>query len=364
MILRRHTLDRILSRAERTIALLDRCRPLNGRGERERLLQEWLRGRKRVPAWVYPPPGGLSDVRAALEVVAKRSTNAGPWGRLYAARALELDAEAAAAEVVGLPEFRQRAALRFGIDPGVDGSEAEALARSWGTEIPPEAPRERLSKSDDELNPNSLISALLRAVGQHRLPFRVVTSADLPCAAATGDGILIVRVGMWQTAREVERIVLHEIAAHALPRSRARSERLALFRVGTARGSDDEEGRALMLEERHGFLDVARRAQLGRRHLAALAVRAGADWVETVELLEKIGANTPEAVDLAARAHRGGGLGREIIYLTAQCRVRRALAQNPEIETWMQRGRISADVAPQLSSLGEPPDLFDARDAA
>jgi hypothetical protein len=364
MALKRRSLEQGLARAERAVALLDRCRPLNAKREQIRVLAEWQRGNKRAPRWSYARAEQLAETRAELEWIANHGSRAGAWGRLFAERALELAAEADAADHVGSAEFRERAALRFPIDRGADGEQAEALARAWSTEQGSTPSSAALIESDNERDPESLISALRRAVGEQRLGFRVVASAELPCAAATGEDILLVRMGMFHTRREVRRIVLHELEAHALPRCRARAERLGLFRVATARGADDEEGRALLLEERAGFLDARRRAQLGRRHLAALSVRRGAGWVETVELLLELGTPLAEAIDLAARAHRGGGLGREVVYLTSLVRVRRALAEDPSLESFMRRGRISVQAAPILRQLGEPPDTLDTRSAA
>lgn len=363
MNLRRRALERILTQAERAVALLDRCRATNARSERERVLLDWRAGRRSAPELVYPDIPDLGEVRASLESIAETCALAGGWGRLYAERALELACEAAAVERIGRSDFRQRAAERYPVDRGPDGAQCEALARSWCREAPP-PDLSNAVQSDDERDPDSLISALRRAVGLERLPFRVVASAELPCAAATGDGILLVRMGILLRPQDVRRIVLHEIEAHALPRTRARGERLGLYRIGTARGSDDEEGRALLLEERAGLLDAHRRAELGRRHLAALSVRQGADWVETVELLLELGTELAPALDLASRAHRGGGLGREVVYLTAFLRVRRAVSRDPGVESWMRRGRIAVDAIPALSELGEPPELLSAKNAA
>ena len=158
--------------------------------------------------------------------------------------------------------------------------------------------------------------------------------------------------------------MLHEIHGHALPRARPRHEPLGLFAVGTAGGSDDEEGRALLLERRAGCLGAHRRAELARRHLAATALRNGADFSETVRLLLATESSIDEALAIAARAHRGGGLGREIVYLTALARVGRILEVDPDVETWMERGRIAAHAVPILRTLGAPPDLFRVPDAA
>jgi hypothetical protein len=62
------------------------------------------------------------------------------------------------------------------------------------------------------------------------------------------------------------------------------------------------------------------------------------------------------AVRIAARVARGatgdGGLGREVVYLTARVRVARA--QRSElgkvIESVMSRGRVAANVAPALAA--------------
>jgi len=109
--------------------------------------------------------------------------------------------------------------------------------------------------------------------GALHLPIRISTSRDMACAAATGEGCIVVRTGVSHTASAGRRIALHEVYAHALPRARAVRESIGLFAVGTAGASDDEEGRAVLIEERHELLDDARRRELGARHIAATAAR-------------------------------------------------------------------------------------------
>lgn len=362
MTVRRRDLERGLAHAERVIALAERCRPTNARHELERVLEGWRRGHERAPAWQFAPAAGLADVCTGLEQVARHAETCCGWGRLYADRARELAVEAELAERVGTPGFAAQAARRYPVEPGQDGETARTWAEAWAVESP-SAERGEAVRSDDEHRPESLISAMRRAVGEHRLPFRVVVHDDLLSAAATGDGIIVVRGGARYRRFDVERIVRHEIEGHALPRTRARSESSALFSVGTAGGSDDEEGRALLLEERSGCLGAERRAELGRRHLAAIAVRRAADFVETVRLLLGLGADVEQAVLIANRVHRGGGLAREIVYLTALARVGRLLVADPEAERWLERGRIAVGAVPVLRELGEPPELMRARAA-
>jgi hypothetical protein len=356
-------LDRLLGTAERSIALLERCRPRNACGELRRLLDRWSRGHPTAPAFRYAAPVDLSPVQMALETLAETADQAGPWGRLYAQRARELLHEASVVGAIDTPAFRQRAAHRFALVTGPHLAQAQQWARQWCACVAPAEPSSTHC-SDDERDGSSLISVLRRAVGRHRLPFRVAVSAELPSAAATGEGVILVRATFRCSVQDARRIALHELLGHAFPRHRAQRELLGLFRVGTAGSAEDEEGRALLLEQRSGLFDERRRVELGRRHLAALAVRAGADFFETVRMLSTLGAPLAQALEIAARCHRGGGLAREAVYLPALARVKDCLQADPELEGWMERGRISLAAASLLRGLGDPPEYLPLPDAA
>jgi len=177
----------------------------------------------------------------------------------------------------------------------------------------------------------------------------------LASLAATGDGVILVATSKWIARRDVERTVLHEIAGHALPREAAAHQRLGIFALGTARGVDDQEGRALLIEESAGFLDGGRRRDLGLRHVAARRTLEGQKFVDVTRVLLDHGSKIADAVRIAARVARGGlaagGIAREIVYLPALLRVRRALCGPfaAVIERMMASGRIAADVAPLVS---------------
>jgi hypothetical protein len=157
------------------------------------------------------------------------------------------------------------------------------------------------------------------------------------------------------TKEDVERTVMHEIEAHAIPRSRAAQGRFAIFQIGTARGIDDQEGFALVLEERHNFLSPRRERELAARHLAVEAMDGGATFTDAVQQLIKEHAVGPrESVLVAERVYRGGdgispGLGRERIYLEAFLRVKSHLAKSPTDEGVLTSGQISLDAIPVLA---------------
>jgi hypothetical protein len=343
-------LDRLLAAVERKTALLERCRPVNAASETERVAERWVSGEFVAPDFRYRPRPELAPALRALEVVVTELSDQDPLESLYRSRARELFQEASVADAIGTPDFASRAALRFPIDCSADGIRADDVADAW-VSLSPVVGGERIV-SDDAGDPRSLVRQIGLLTGTLRLPVRISTSRDMACAAATGDGCIVVRTGVSHSVDAGRRIALHEVYAHALPRARAVRESIGLFAVGTAQASDDEEGRAVLIEERHTLLDDARRRELASRHIAATSVREGADFVGTVRGLVDRGIAVRDAVFVAARVHRGGGLARELVYLPAFFRVKRAFAEEPLLEAWFERGRLSVAAARSLRQIG------------
>lgn len=63
------------------------------------------------------------------------------------------------------------------------------------------------------------------------------------------------------------------------------------------------------------MLDASRKKELGLRHTAARMVHEGEPFARIVQCMESMGIAVPEAVRIAARVSRGGGVGRERVYL-------------------------------------------------
>lgn len=367
--------DRALTLAANQIRLIRAATPDNADGELGELTRSFQRGAPRLPRWRYDAPPLPPDLPRALEQLAAFLDNEPPLGPLYAARARELRLEAALIEAIGTPRLTSLARERFlctSPEARDDQQKADDLAVRWTSDIdhlslPEPAKRgderaqraaldgEALVRSCDENDPRSLLSRLATEVGRKKLPVRVCTQAGMASLAATGDGVILVAQNRWLLRRDIERTVLHEIEGHALPRARASRAPLAIFAFGTARGIDDQEGRAIAIEDGAGFLDVARKFELGCRHLAARAALDGADFPQIIDLLRQRGAHLAAALRIAARVQRGshgvGGLAREVVYLPARCKMER-LARGPNgrnIEQVMRGGRVAADVALALA---------------
>ena len=352
--------DARLRAARERVRVLAAATPANAVEERARLTEAYARGEAVLPAWRYARTD-LADVRRDLDVLEHEVTSSAggdALAELYAARARELALEAALCEAVGTPALGPLAARRFGSFAPATRRRAEALATAW---IRPEGepveaePDLADVDTDDAAHAGSLLSRLRAEVARRRLPFEIVVHPPLAALAATGERTIYVAAGRRIPERAARRTVLHEIDGHAVPRHRGRSSRVGLFALGCARGSDDQEGYALWLESRHGFLDGARRHELAARSHAVRAMRSGAGFVDTVRHLHRdLGVPARRAVVVAERVFRGShgstpGLGREHVYLEALVRVREHLDRAPADEGVLGAGQVSLDAVAALA---------------
>jgi len=365
--------ERLLSEAVRTVRLLGSVVPRNAAQERARLVAAFEAGGSASPRWSYARTDHTS-LRKALAAAAHRlGAEPHPIAQLYAARARELEIEAALASEAGTNVLGALARARFrSLSPQAAG-EATILARKWiaeGREALASEPAPSELLTSDSTEKGSLLTRMREEVGRLQLPFAVVVQPSLAALAATGERHILVAAGRRTTRDDVERTVMHEIEAHAIPRHRASLARLALFQIGTARGIDDQEGLAIVLEDRGNFLSPRRKRELAARHLAVEAMDGGATFTDAVSALVKEHGLLPsEAVLVGERAFRGGdgvapGLGRERIYLEAYLRVKHHLDRKPTDEGVLTSGQVSLDAISVLAPIvkktrqTEPPGVL------
>jgi hypothetical protein len=344
---------RALVLAEDSVRLLARAAPRDAARETARCERAFSLGQKLVLERGDAAPADLSRTRQALARVRELTLELGAFGRLHAERAEELELEARLVESFGTRALPALAAERFPNPTPAAARECDEFAND-ALALPPE-PATALHASDDETDSASLVVRLRVRARELGLPLSVRLSRDQLATAATGVGVVSVRPRVMLSARAAERIAVHELLGHALPRARAAYADWALFRAGTRRSQDDEEGRALLCEERGGWLDTERRRELAFRHLAALGVRGGAEPRDSVRRLVEVGAPLSRAVEIAVRVHRGGGLAREIVYLPSYFAVRRAFATEPGLERWFERGRLGLEAARAFTRAPPPP---------
>jgi hypothetical protein len=311
-----------------------------------------------VPRWTYAlrAHDELLRALAAAEHTLDRGAET-PIDALYLERVRELTLEATLCTSAGPETIGPLARQRFAPDPRATRAASE-LARVWLEE--PWAPPSGATVVSDDPDPRSLLSRMRSAVGDLRLPFSVVAQPSLAPLAATGEHVILVAPGRLVHDEDARRTVLHEIEGHARPRARSQRSSLALLRGGTARGVDHQEGRALLLEERAGFLGPRRKRQLAARHRAVEAMVEGASFTDVaLDLVNAHDLEASEAVVVAERVFRGSdgrrpGLGRERVYLESFVRVRDHLATRPEDEDVLAAGQVAVDAIAALRAFTSP----------
>lgn len=347
-------IERLVVHAAREVRLLATLTPREAHTERARLVAELTGKRRALPRWTYAPRAD-DELRRALDAAerALAESNGSPLDELYLARIRELSLEAALCAAAGTRQVGPLARRRFAPDPRVGGA-ASKLCVVWLAE-PVTTPSGVAVVSDDP-HPGSLLTRMRAAVGDLRLPFSVVAQPNLAPLAATGERVILVATGRAVRDEDCRRTVLHEIDGHARPRALSQGSSLALLRAGTARGIDDQEGRALLLEERAGFLGPRRKRQLAARHYAVEAMLDGASFADVAwALAETHGLEAPDAIVVAERVFRGSdgtrpGLGRERVYLESYVRVRGHLEAHPEDEEVLAAGQVAVDAVDDLRS--------------
>ena len=335
-----------LTVAEAQIILLARSHPTNWLELQTRLIEKWKLGHPEDPVFLFAPPPNLAKLRHALDQLEKWSEDQGPWGEIYAARCRELRLEAEIAEHIGDATVRGRARRRFSVHGANSGSLIQ-LARTW-IQLEQSSDSKETIRSDDESDDRSLICQMRCELQRCGFSYPVRLENRLASHATVDDKFVWLKPQVYLLPNESKRIVIHEVYGHVARRVAVKSPENAGFACGTSGADADEEGRALWLEDSAGLFDSTRKADIGRRHWVSEACREGATFSDAVRSLIELNTTIEKAINMALRVWRGGGIAREIVYLDAYCRAKKALSESPELESWMQRGRLSIDVARRL----------------
>lgn len=345
-------LEDVLLSIERDIGLIAAFFPINLDAESGRLAMALKQGDFYQPQFVYressaerarnaPMAERLQAIEmtlASIQAVEKERPERFIVGLLLErVRELSLELEIVRTEVG--PGVAAAARCLYAFGPEALGA-ADALAAQWLDE-----PRVEEERPSDE----SLCASFGRLASKSGYSISIL-DRDIASTAAISNDCLVARRGARVSSQEAERLFIHEVEGHLFPRRRAK-EQPTPFQIGTRDCNADEEGRAILLEERSRHLSPSRRLSLAVRHSVAQAVRNGSDLDQlALRLVWKNGAGVDLVAREVCRSLRGGGLAREIVYLPAYLRVRRALLKHPEDEDWMALGRISTAAAREFSA--------------
>ena len=181
-------------------------------------------------------------------------------------------------------------------------------------------------------------------------PGRIRIAPGLNSKSAVGGDELLVADNIKLDFEDGRRIAIHEIFAHWLVRLSAKDHDEILLQLGCAGSNFWEEGRALSIEEKYACLSTRRKRELALRHQLALACHEGQSAKESLEMACDYGLERGTAAALVLRIYRGGGLGRERIYLPAYLAYCDEIIANPMIDSVFSVGLAEPRFASFLAS--------------
>ncbi len=348
-------LDVLLRKLHRTARLLVGATTHSDRTERDRLVATLERGGHAKPKVSWEPVPIGRDMWAALQrarELAPRSVASA----LYLRRLEELETELLVLESLGEPKrVRPMVARLFGTgaEKAVDGEDRKVLdiAHEILAETPvEEEPATVPARSLGGLSLEALMLQFAKRVG---LDVTVRVDSSLIASAAVGERTVFIAERLFGE-REAYRLAIHEVHGHLVSAFNGRAQRLGIFAIGTAGSYGTQEGLSILLEERAGLLDGARRRTLAARLLTTHAMHAGVSFGDAArELVREHGFVPAQAIGLCERAYRGGGVSRDAVYLTHWLRVKRSIELGHASLAELQVGKVALEDLEDLRKLRE-----------
>lgn len=348
-------LDRMVARAAALARPVASLTPDNAASERARLVRCLERGETPVPAF------GLSRQRvdtSAYRAIdeARQLLSTCPWGALYEDRLDELELDLAILDAWGdAKRVRPLSARRYGrgtepVRTAAGESPLSDVAEALLESLPPARP-EPASLAPDASGEPSVASYIRAAALGVGLDVEVRVEPRLASLAATGERTVFLADRRF-TMREARRLTAHEVFGHLVVAANARAQPLRLLQVGLRGSFADQEGLALYLEEALGVMCSERLRTLAARVLATVQLYGGASFGETARSLwREHGFAAPQAISIAERTFRGGGVARDAGYLAGFLRVRTAIATGQATVDELRRGRVSLPYVSTLRAL-------------
>jgi hypothetical protein len=344
-----------LALVARGVKLLPNLTARNAAGERLRLQAQLERGEMPVAGFEYPEAKRCRDQLRYLDNLRLLALNV-PGAPLYLTKLDELELDLLLLSSLGdRKRVRPLAARRFGRgDQRVDTPEGTVRLSDYARRLLRARPRreECLDIPSDAQDGSPCLRALVESIAQAAgLDVNVRVEPNLTAGAATGDKTVFLADRHFGP-REALRLAVHEVLGHLTSAANGRSQPLRILEWGTGFAFADQEGVALSVEAAFGLLDRGRLRSLAGRVLATDSMHDGASFGETASLLFKEhGFAASEAIAIAERAHRGGGVARDCGYLLGYLRVRAALASGETSLDELRSGRISLAALPEVRRL-------------
>jgi hypothetical protein len=273
---------------------------------------------------------------------------------LYRDKLDELELDLMLLDALGRPRsVRTLAARRYGTGsravPTEHGEVALATcARVLLDRVEPLSEPKEVPADGSADSLGNLVRALATSIG---LDIEVRVEPRLASGAAAGEHTVFLASRRFGRV-EAERLAIHEVLGHLVAAHNGRKQALRIFEWGTADSFADQEGVSLYLEAKHGVMDAVRMRVLAGRVVATDMMHGGASFSDTAYTLRRAERFSPaEAIGIAERAYRGGGVARDAAYLWGYLRVHLAIGSGAVTLDELRAGRLSVSAVPAMRAL-------------
>jgi uncharacterized protein (TIGR02421 family) len=151
---------------------------------------------------------------------------------------------------------------------------------------------------------------------------------------------------------QVDQLLQHEVGTHVLTFENGQAQPLQMLGLGLAGYDELQEALGVLAEHLSGGLRASRLRVLAYRVVAAHTRSEGAEFRETFDRLTDLGASKPVAFTTTMRAHRSGGMTKDVIYLRGLTRLLEHIAGGTEADRLFV-GKIAFDSIPLVAELRE-----------
>ena len=306
-------------------------------------------GYRQNPAFHYRPLAIDPDLyRRQLYALRLEEVEDPTLAALLRATRRHLDAHVAMLEARGSAAFRHLSMIEYGtVEPELINLADAVLAA---------LPREqRDTEQGPRIGAEQFARLAEREMRHYRAanpdyPSQVCVRDDIPAVMVVGGDLLVGRAVTLPAVR-AHALLQHEVGTHTVTHANGRCQPLHMLAQGLPGYEETQEGLAVLAEYVCGGLTAPRLAVLAARVLATAQVVAGADFVETFELLhDGVGLSRRRAFGVAMRAHRSGGFTKDAMYLRGFDRVLSHLASGAAFEPLLA-GKLSLSDVPVVDEL-------------
>ncbi|MCF7871485.1 DUF1704 domain-containing protein [Candidatus Woesearchaeota archaeon] len=131
---------------------------------------------------------------------------------------------------------------------------------------------------------------------------------------------------------DIDRLLVHDVGWHVMRAANGFRQRLKLFVSGFPEYHSTEEGGALLVEQLTGKLEINTLRIYAARVLAVDAFYRGKSFKYIFDMFLKYGFSRDQSWNLAVRVFRGGGLGKDHLYIEGFLKMKEFIKTEEDIK--------------------------------